>query len=65
MKPKMPCITEPDEDLVHYESESLMGNVTLCGITDFLGSTSGEYTDESVTCSACQAIFKFCNSHRA
>lgn len=32
VKPKMSHITEPDENLVHYASNPLSGNVTLCGL---------------------------------
>jgi len=64
-KPKMPRITEPDEGLVHYKADSLSGNATLCGLTDFLGATPGEETTASVTCSACKSIKAYCDKHAA
>lgn len=64
-KPKMPRITEPSENEVHYEPDAFSGNVTLCGRTDFIGVERGEYTDDPVTCAACISVFNWCNKHRA
>lgn len=63
-KPQLPKITEPDEDLVHYKADDLSGNVTLCGLTDFLmAKEEGEDTDEPVTCNLCQEIVRYVHSH--
>lgn len=64
-KPDMPRITEPSEGVVHYEGAPLIGNVTLCGLTNFIGVQSGKRTQEPVTCSACKSVFDWCNTHRA
>lgn len=64
-KPKMQCITEPGEQEVHYVADPLSGNVTLCGLTDFIGVEPGQYTGMRVTCKVCVSIFKWCNTHRA
>lgn len=65
-KPKMPRVTEPDENLVHYQPDDLSGNVTLCGLTDFIGhDNAGEETTKPVTCSACKSIKAWCDKHSA
>jgi hypothetical protein len=64
MKPQLPKITEPDQDLVHYSSDGLSGNATLCGLTDFLGAKEkGEETDAAVTCYLCKSIVKYVHRH--
>jgi hypothetical protein len=64
MKPKLPKITEPDEDTVHYAADDLSGNVTLCGLTDFLGAEEiGQETNEPVTCSLCKEIVRYVHAH--
>lgn len=64
MKPQLPRITEPDEDEVHYCADGLSGNVTLCGLTDFLlAKQAGEHTNEPVTCEACKTIVKYVHDH--
>jgi len=57
-KPKMPRVTEPDENLVHYAPDSLSDNVTLCGLTDFFGVTRGEETDMAFICKTCKSTIK-------
>lgn len=65
-KKKIPCVTEPDAGLVHYASDPFTGNITLCGLTDFIDAKErGKETVESCTCDQCIAIFKWCNDHRA
>jgi len=64
-KPQMNRIIEPSTGKVHYEPDALSGNVTLCGITDFIGVAPGEPTEAPVTCAACVSVFKWCNKHRA
>lgn len=65
-KPKMPRVTEPDANLVHYQPDNLSGNVTLCGLTDFIGhGKAGEETDKPVSCRACSSIKAWCDKHSA
>lgn len=65
-KPKMPRITEPDAGEVHYKGCDFIGNVTLCGLTDFIyDDEEGKDTSEAVTCESCKAVKRFCDSYRA
>lgn len=64
-KPKMERVTEPSTGHVHYESDPLSGNVTLCGLTDWIGVTPGEPTRAPLTCKQCESIFNWCNQHAA
>lgn len=62
---KLPRVTEPDEgpNMVHFASPPHMGNVTLCGLTDWYNHREkGKPTKKSVTCLGCLAIHEFCNS---
>lgn len=60
---KLPRVTEPDEDLVHYQADPLSGNVTLCGRTDFIGVTRGKPTRAAVSCDACKSIVRWVKDH--
>lgn len=63
MKRSLKKVYEPDEGKTHITSPPGLDQVTLCGITDWLTSTSGDYgTDNPVDCWHCEQIFKFCNS---
>lgn len=65
-KPKMPRVTEPDENMVHYAPDTLSSNVTLCGLMHFIGAQEpGESTDLSVTCNSCKSIKAWCDKHSA
>lgn len=59
----LPRVTEPDEGVVHYVSPPIMGSVTLCGLTDFIGHRRpGKPTDEACTCTPCLGIVAFVKS---
>ena len=60
----LPRITEPDENMVHYESYPSQDAVTLCNMTDFLGQTPGKPTRKPVTCCMCRNIVKWVQSHK-
>lgn len=62
-KKPLPKITEPDEKKVHYSAPWGLDQVTLCGLSDFLGATQGVETDLPVTCFACKMIAGFCQDH--
>jgi hypothetical protein len=63
-KPPMPRVKEPRTDTVHYDADLFSGNVTLCGITDWIAYREyGQSTSEPVNCEGCISIFRFCNSH--
>jgi len=56
----LPRITEPDENLVHYVAPPIMGNETLCGLTDFIGHRKrGAPTQAACTCRPCLGIVDF------
>lgn len=64
-KPKMPRITEPDANEVHFQADGLSGNATLCGLTDFAyADEDGKPTRKAVTCEACKSIKRWCDAHR-
>jgi hypothetical protein len=64
MKPQIPRVYEPDAEAVHYKADDLSGNVTLCGLTDFLGARErGADTDDPVTCDLCKAIVRYVHEH--
>lgn len=56
---KLARVTEPDEKLVHYDSVGTLDQVTLCGLTDWIGRTQGKPTTDPVTCKPCKQIVKF------
>lgn len=61
----LPRITEPDENLVHYVAPPVMGNATLCGLTDFIGHRKrGSATKAACTCRPCLGIVEFVNAAR-
>jgi hypothetical protein len=70
-KPKMPCVFEGKTngfEMVHYAPDALSGNVTLCGITDWLDEEdvgSGDDHDGPATCGQCVSIWSHCNQYRA
>lgn len=53
-------VAEPSRGLVHFESVDIMDAVTLCGLTDWIGSKDGdgETTDSAVNCRICESIVK-------
>jgi hypothetical protein len=62
--PKLGRITEPDENLVHFVAPPHMGNVTLCGLTDFIGhKKKGGPTRKAVNCVPCKAIVRYIYDH--
>jgi hypothetical protein len=65
MKKKFKRYAEPSEGVVHLESCGLMGNVTLCGMTDWINAPEGdgEETTDPVTCQSCLAIVEFIKTH--
>ncbi len=63
--PKMGRVTEPDENLVHYVGPSIIGNVTLCGLTDFLhAKQKGKPTRAAVNCAGCKGTLAFVYQHQ-
>ena len=62
-------VYEPDEDLVHIADSGFLDQVTLCGLTDWLGRTPGEPTDKPITCKHCLEIVRvvrsFSDPHKA
>jgi hypothetical protein len=60
-----------NEGTVHYIADDLSGNVSLCGITDWLGQGLDQSRDiehdtkHPLTCNACKSVFTFCNTHGA
>ena len=65
MKRPLNKVYEPDEDVTHIVGPPGLDQVTLCGKTDWLGQTTGDYeTEKPVDCIPCEAHFKFCNSGR-
>lgn len=63
-KPQFTRITEPDEGLVHIMGSPLIGNITLCGLTDFLqADEAGTYTDAPCTCEGCLDVIKYVHAH--
>ena len=64
-KRQAPRVLEGETGLVHYEAPLGMDCVTLCHISDWLGTSQGVPTDEAVTCQPCGWIMKFCHSHTA
>lgn len=56
----LPRVTEPDAGLVHYIGPSILGNVTLCGLTDFLDHRKpGKPTKSACTCQGCLGTVRF------
>jgi len=63
-KKPLPRVTEPDENKVHYASPSGLDQVTLCGLTDWIGHTVGEDTTEPVNCYPCKNIARHFKKYR-
>lgn len=61
-----PCkrIYEPDEGIVHIAETGCLDQVTLCGITDWLGCKKGVPTDADVTCKHCLELVRIVRSFR-
>jgi hypothetical protein len=60
MRPQLSRVTEPDENTIHYSAPDGLDQVTLCGMTDFIGhKQKGAATDEAPTCWVCMHIFDF------
>ena len=57
-------VTEPDENLVHFCAPPGMDQVTLCGLTDWIGTTKGDRTEEDVTCNSCRTIVGHIHRHK-
>jgi hypothetical protein len=53
-------IYEPDENLTHHVGPSIIGNATLCGVTDFIHAKGkGRPTRKPVDCQGCLGIVAF------
>lgn len=62
---KLPRVTEPDEGLVHFQPVPWTDQVTLCGLSDWIGITMGKPTTKPVTCRMCQGIQRYIHEHAA
>ena len=58
-------ILEPETGLVHFDAPALLGNATLCGLTDFIGYEAGQSTRRRVTCLGCKAVVEHVVSRRS
>lgn len=56
--------TVPDEGIICAIAPPGLDFVTLCGQTDWLGSTPGKATKKPITCAGCLAIIAYCQSHQ-
>lgn len=61
-KSGIPRVYEPGEDTVHIAPPPRADQVTLCGLTDWIGVEPGVKTDKPLTCRACRDIIQFCQS---
>lgn len=57
-------VFEPDENKVHYGPPDGMDQVTLCGLSDFIGTSKGVETDAEVDCWACRQIVSHVKGRR-
>lgn len=66
-KKPMGRLLEVETGIVHYESAPRMDAVTLCQISDWLGTQGARdmEPDCPVTCQSCRWIFEYCNRFRA
>ena len=64
MKDNLLKVIEPDEGEVHFAPPFGLDQVTLCGITDWLDVTPGEYTEKPVTCIHCKRLVAHIHAHR-
>ena len=65
MKRPLRKVYEPDEGITHVAADPLADAVTLCGKTDWIGSTKpqeGEEIGKPVDCQSCRSIFDYCNA---
>lgn len=63
-KPSFRRIRENDGGLVHLDPPINLDQVTLCGITDWIGTLGCEEVTAPVTCIPCRSIADYCQSHR-
>lgn len=56
MADALPRVYEPDEKQVHYVPPDGLDQVTMCGLTDWIGATQGWETSEPLTCRSCAAF---------
>ena len=64
-KKKLPRVTEPDENKIHYAAPIGLDCVTLCGLTDWLEAMDiGQETDEPVNCWHCKTIARHFKEYR-
>lgn len=65
MKPSLPKIKEMENGMIHLEPPPGADQVTLCGLTDWLGGEKGKIgITAAVTCNPCRAIADYCQAHR-
>lgn len=63
MPKQIPLIYEPDEYMTHVRPPPGMDQVTLCGLTDFIGATpETDAGNRELNCWACKQIMKYCQS---
>ena len=63
-KPALQRVMEVEEKLVHFGSPGTADQVTLCGLTDWIGATKGVPTTKPVTCRACKNLVRHIHAHR-
>lgn len=65
MKPSFPKIKEIENGMVHLEPPRQLDQVTLCGITDWIGRENGKIgITAAVTCNHCRLVADYCQAHR-
>lgn len=57
-------VREMETGLVHVDGAPGHDQVTLCGITDWLGCDPGKPTTAAVTCNPCRQIVDYCQGRR-
>lgn len=64
--PKRDAPEETDTGIVHIDAPPGLDQVTLCGLTDWLGSKGGigHPSKKKVTCWHCRQMATFCQQHR-
>lgn len=63
-KPSFERVKELDNGMVHIRARAGMDQMTLCGITDWLGTKGAEPTTGPLTCQPCRWIAEYCQSCR-
>ena len=63
-KPFLEKIYEPDENKVHYMPPPGLDQVTLCGLTDWIGNTKGYITTKPLTCFQCKRLVDWIHEHK-